>query len=170
MAPKSKNKANKANAPQQQPKILSRRVREVAQTADQAEAAAHDEQQQLELIVPIQMAFTSLISRTWSARHCSAFCMVDSPGTTGPLWRDSFCVSYDSSWLQPPLHKYLRPEDADSPTEQLMVQLWQEHRFRERMQLAHKLLQEVGDVTGAAMALFDIAPAHVATDWVRNNS
>jgi hypothetical protein len=42
----------------------------------------------------------------------------------------------------PPLHKYLREEDAEHPAEQLLVKFWQEHRFRERLQLGHRLLDE----------------------------
>jgi hypothetical protein len=93
MAPKAKGKSKAAAAAlPQQPKTLSSRVRQVVEQQEVDEA---DEQQ--ELVVPVQMAFTSLISTTWSIRHTSAFCMIDSYATTSPIWRDSFCVSLVSA-------------------------------------------------------------------------
>jgi hypothetical protein len=65
----------------------------------------------------------------------------------GALWTQNsvqrlWCEAAESSWLMPPLHKYLREEDAEQPAEQLLVKFWQEHRFRERLQLGHRLLDE----------------------------
>jgi hypothetical protein len=92
MAPKTKGKSKAAALPQQ-PKTLSSRVR--PQLVDQQELDEAEEQQ--ELVVPVQLAFTSLISTTWNMRHTSAFCMIDSCATTSPIWRDSFCVSLVST-------------------------------------------------------------------------
>lgn len=167
MAPKSKGKGKAV--PPHQPKTLSSRVRQVAQQ----ESEAADEQQaddQQQLIVPIQMAFTSLLSTNWGLGRTVPFVMVDCPASAAPIWRDSFCVSVESSWLMPPLHKYLQEEDADQPAEQLLVKFWQEHRFRERLQLGHRLLDEFSDVTGAAMLLLDIAPGRKPNDWVSSGS
>lgn len=162
MAPKTKNKSKAAALPQQ-PKTLSSRVRQVVEQQEEV----HEADEQQELVVPVQMAFTSLISTTWNLRHTSAFCMIDSYATTSPIWRDNFCVSLEPAWMDPPLHQYLRSEDAELPAERLLVQFWRESRFRERLQLGHKLLHEVGDITGAAMLLFDVAPSpRGAQDWV----
>lgn len=164
MAPKAKGKG-KTGPPPQQPKTLSSRVRQVVEQQKAAEEDAA-EQQQEELVVPIQMAFTSLISTSWSLRRSSPFRIINNYCNASPLWRDSFCVSLEPSWLQPPLRKYVRPQDVDLPEERLMVQFWRESRFRERLQLGYKLLYEHNDAVGAATLLFDIAPSHYSRDWV----
>lgn len=132
MAPKSKGKAKAAAAPAapDRPKTLSSRVREVAaqQQQQQQNPDAVEEEPQ-ELIVPVQLAFTSLLSATsWALRHTSAFCIVESPCAAASLWRDSFTVSLEAGWMDPPLHKYLCPQDARLPAEQLLVQFWRADR------------------------------------------
>jgi hypothetical protein len=37
-------------------------------------------------------------------------------------------VTLESGWMDPPLHRYLCPEDARLPAEQLLVQLWRTDR------------------------------------------
>jgi hypothetical protein len=59
-------------------------VRSSCEAADEQQA---DDQQ---LIVPIQMAFTSLLSTNWGLGRTLPFVMVDCPASAAPIWRDSF--------------------------------------------------------------------------------
>lgn len=181
MPPKGKkgSKAGSAPAPHQ-PKTLSVRAREVQQQQQQSRAADADtdeQPQQQPRVVYNLLAYTSLLDACWEERHNSSssssssaaaeLCLVQDCSATCPLWRDSFVASIDPELMLPPLHKYLRPDDANSPAEQLLVAFWREHRYRERLQLGYRLIQEHGDVTGAAMLGQDLAPElDCNKDWV----
>lgn len=175
MAPKkSKGKQSGAQsaAPQQQQRNLNTRALQQPQQQDSTgDDAAADQPPwaalQL-LLVPRNMACTGLLDSNW--KHVllhPGLTVVQSWGAYPPLWADSFCVSVDSSWIQPPLHKYLTAAAAGSVQEQLHVQLWRERRWQERLRLSYKLLEEHGDVTAAAILAPDFITDETKDDCVR---
>lgn len=153
MPPKkgSKGKPSQQQQQHQGPKNLSSRVTAAASSGDTAagsKAGGDGEQLQL-LLDPHCMAFTELDAPLWALFAASGGrqVLINSYASRSPLWVDSFVLSVEPAWLEPPLHAHLTPGAQQEPGAQLGVQLWRERRLPERLALGRRMLEATEGAT-----------------------